>query len=299
MSIIEKALEKLGHDGSGVSDAKPVTENKDNANSKSTIELSSNIDENINVINNETDLTPSESSQTVMLDLDKMQNMGFLTPNSKNMMLIEQYRHIKLRILDKVFHKKEGSVKANNLILLTSAHSGEGKTFTSLNLALSIAYEYNYTVLFVDADIIKKSASRILELEDSSGLTDYLLNDELSLSNLLYKTNIPKLSLLPTGCFSDKATELFSSHRMFELMQELSTRYNDRIVIIDTPPLLQDSSAYALLKHVDQTLVVVEAEKTPRHIVLEALRRAPKDLDIGMILNKSNQHYGENYGYYA
>ena len=82
-------------------------------------------------------------------------------------------------------------------------------------------------------------------------------------------------------------------------MEELSTRYNDRVVIIDTPPLLQDSSAYALLKHVDQTLVVIEAEKTPRHVVFEALRRTPNSMDISLILNKSNQRYGENYGYYA
>ena len=154
-------------------------------------------------------------------------------------------------------------------------------------------------MLFIDGDVHKKTSSRILEINERPGLLDYLTGEKTELADLLLSTNIEKFTVLPNGRFHDRATELYNSKRMQLLMQELSKRYSDRLIIIDTPPLLQDTSASAIARIAGNIIMVVEAEKTPRHYVEEALRRVNRDKLMGIILNKSNQRYGSEYGYYS
>lgn len=282
MSIIEKAFEKMSENKSGQSEISQEIV-------KDTHQPARSDDKNERVAS-------SKTSKNIHIDLDELEYRGFLTPNAKNKILFEQYRRIKMPLLNKAFSDRKAT---NNIIMVTSSLSGEGKSYTALNIAMSIAYEFNYTVLHVDADLIRKTSSKMLGLDDSIGLIQYLKNDTAELSDVILSTNIPKLNLLPAGIGDDDLiTELFNSHRMQELIDELSVRYNDRIIIIDSPPIMLDMASRALLKLAKQTLFVVEAEKTPRYIVNDALEIIADVPNVGIVLNKSNQRADKNYGYY-
>ena len=306
MSIIEKALEKLG------TGQRPGKETLGEPADNSAIDIKTP-DREVSqieaaVIHAGSGVTHSEeisgdpggerrSSDSIIIDLRELDSLGFITPETQNLHIFEQYRHIKMRVL--ADDAKRKSAEINNIIVVTSAVPAEGKTYTSINLALSIAYEYNNRVLFIDGDVHKKSSSRIFGINQRAGLLDYLTGERPELADLLLTTNIEKFTVLPNGRFHERATELYNSKRMQLLMQELSERYSDRLIIMDTPPLLQDTSAAAIARHAGKIILVVEAEKTPRQFVEEALRRVNRNQLLGIILNKSNQRHGSEYGYYS
>ncbi len=279
MSIIEKALDKFDEN---------IRHNKDSV-SKSRSQKKA-----ISKKSPAGNKTKQKTSKLINIELEKLTEQGYLTPQAKNKTMFEQYRRIKMPILKKAINENQDANK--NIIMVTSSLEGEGKSFTSINLAMSIAYEYNYTILLIDADVTKKMISTVFGVKNEKGLTDYLGDDSLNLSELILKTNIPKLNVLPSGTGSERVTELLNSNKMDDLGRELSSRYNDRIIIIDTPPILQDSSSEAIKKIVHQVLFVVEAEKTPQYIVEKALGIASDVEEIGLVLNKSNQK--SNPGYY-
>ena len=306
MSIIERALEKLGRQRNfaGEIPDSPL----DHGRTGDSFPLLEDIDQQP-ALRDEPDIEmiadvgnggagpEKKSSDVVTIDLRKLDSLGFITPKTANLHLFEQYRHIKMQVLSDDLKRRSASNA--NIIVITSAVPGEGKTYSSINLALSIAYEYNHTVLFIDGDVHKKTSSRILEINERPGLLDYLTGEKTELADLLLSTNIEKFTVLPNGRFHDRATELYNSKRMQLLMQELSKRYSDRLIIIDTPPLLQDTSASAIARIAGNIIMVVEAEKTPRHYVEESLRRINRDKLLGIILNKSNQRHDSEYGYYS
>ena len=276
MSIIEKALDKLEVTGTH----KIV---------KKEVQIGKIVDEAplVTELTSEHKVQPSsKKSRRIDLDINLLDQKGYLTPNTKNRVMFEQYRRIKLPLLQKAFNQ-EGDKK--NIVMVTSSLEGEGKSFTALNLAMSVAYEYNQTVLLIDADIIKKQNSSVLGLKNEPGLIDYLTEKSSNLSDLMLSTNIPNLNILPAGRDSDRITELFNSKKMSELVKELSNRYDDRLIILDAPPLLQETSSDALKKLVHQIIFVIEAEKTPIHIIKTAHEIIKDIKDVGVVLNKSNQ----------
>ncbi len=286
MSIIEKALDKLSDPDSFNKKIKQVRENTDD---------STNIDQKTDIRSDKKADNKQHESKSIDLELEALGKRGYLTPNTNNKVLFEQYRRIKLPVLKTAFENKDGVTK--NIVMVTSSLSGEGKSFTSMNLAMSIAYEYNYTVLLIDGDITKKMSSKVLGVEGSSGLIDYLSDRENRLENLILKTNIKKLNIIPSGSYTEMITELFSSKKMTQLIQELSSRYSDRLIIIDTPPVLEDSSAKVLANLADQIVYIIEAEKTPKHVVEQGLRMLGRTTDIGIVLNKSNNRHSSSYYY--
>ena len=185
---------------------------------------------------------------------------------------------------------------------MTSALAGEGKTFTSINLAMSIAMEMDKTVLLIDADVAKPDVTARLGIEAEKGLIDVLLDDGLTLPDVLLRTDIPKLTLLPSGSRHVHSTELLASERMRQLTLELSTRYSDRIVIFDSPPLLLTSEARVLAGLMGQIVLVTEESKTPQHAVKEAVGMLDANEIVGIVMNKGAHRkdvdgYG-GYGYY-
>lgn len=287
MSIIEKALDKLGSASEAEKDQK-ARENKAGREAVQTEKEDSHRQENVG--------TTAKTSRTIELDLKGLGKLGYLTPDTDNKVLFEQYRRIKLPVLKNAFEHESGK-ENKNIVMVTSSVAAEGKSFTSMNLAMSIAYEYNYTVLLIDADVTKQMSSKVMGVEGANGLIEYLTGKEEYLENLILRTNIPKLSLIPSGSHSDMVTELYSSNRMNRLIEELSTRYNDRLIIIDTPPVLEDSSAKVLTHLADQIVYIIEAEKTPRHVVENGLRMLNRKDSIGIVLNKSNLRHNRSYYY--
>lgn len=238
-------------------------------------------------------------SDNIPLDYARLKSFGFLTPDILNITLAEQYRRIKRPILLNAFHNGKSGLTNGNLVMVTSSVPGEGKTFSSFNLAMSVANEFNYTVLYVDADVTKQTLTNCLGFSDRPGLTDILVDDNIELSDLIVGTDIANLKILPAGGKNDRITELWASSRMHELLSEISHRYSDRLVIFDAPPVLHDSSSSILARIVGQVILVIEAEKTPQHVLEETLKTISDSQYIGLILNKSNQKHSSDYGYYA
>jgi len=212
----------------------------------------------------------------------------------------EEYRLIKRPLLKNAFGQGATIVSNGNLIMVTSSLPGEGKTFTAINLAMSIATELDKTVLLVDADVAKPAVSRVLGIDTREGLVDYLLGEVGNLSDILMRTNVPKLTVLPAGKKHGHSTELLASEGMKSLLQELCHRYPDRIVIFDSPPLLATSEASVLASQMGQLVMVIEADRTSHEVVKEALALVDSSMIIGLILNKSGQIFGTDYyGSYA
>jgi len=232
-----------------------------------------------------------------------LRDKQMLNPSVPQVKLVEEYRKIKRPVLLNIANSKEGDY--SNLVMVTSSLPGEGKTFSSINLAVSVAMELDKTVLLVDSDVHKPATSQLLGVVDRFGLTDVLVSSDLDLSQVLIKTDIPKVSILSVGCSRDNSNELLASQSMSDLMKELSSRYQDRVIIIDTPPLLATNEAGLIANIVGQILVVVEAEKTSPSILEESLSLLDHERSqIGLILNKArisgkdHQYYG-HYGYTA
>jgi receptor protein-tyrosine kinase len=181
--------------------------------------------------------------------------------------------------------------------MTASALPNEGKTFTSINLAMSLALEQDITVLLVDADVAKRHISRIFGVEKEAGLLDVLKDETLDLESLIIPTDIPGLSLLPAGNRTSIATELLSSSHMERTVARLGAHSPNRIVLLDSPPLLLTSESRAIAAIVGQVVVVVNAQSTPQQAVVDAVSHIPSDKSVGFILNQCNVRASEGYYY--
>jgi protein-tyrosine kinase len=242
-------------------------------------------------------------SRRIELDMDSLAQHGIVTPRAERSHLADELRVIKRPLLRNVAGKGVAPVKNSNLIMITSAVPGEGKSFTAANLAMSMAMELDHTVLLVDADVARPSLPDLFKLPPSKGLLDVLVEPQTDLSQVMLRTNVERLSILPSGSRHPHATELLASEAMADLLEELATRYSDRIVIFDSPPLLVTTEARALASHMGQIVLVVRAERTTQAEV----RHAISLIDIApvkmLMLNQAsdpnaNGHgYGYGYGY--
>ena len=236
--------------------------------------------------------------------LKRLRQMDMLVPGSKlGPEIKNEYRRIKRPLLSNAFGKTASLVDQGNLILVTSAVPGEGKTYTSVNLALAFAQERDNTVLLIDCDVTKQGVSRMLGVERRRPeFTDLLACEDISVGDALLRTDVPGLVILPAGKPHEYITEMVASQRMERLVKEITNRYSDRIIIFDGPPLLATPEAQVLAGLVGQVVYVIEAGKTPHSIVEDALEMLPMDKAIGLVLNKSeslSNRGGYYYNYYA
>jgi protein-tyrosine kinase len=207
----------------------------------------------------------------------------------------DDYRRIKRPLIANAFGIGVPQVAEGNLVLITSALAGEGKTHTCINLALSLATERDRTVLLVDGDVPKPHVSRVFGVADQPGLLDALGDQHLRLEDLLIRTDIPRLSILPAGRWNDHATEMLASGRMRDLCVELAGRYPDRIILFDSPPLLAATEAQAIGAVAGQVVLVIAEGLTPRESVRTALSLLDDHKPVNAILNKSRRPGTEGY----
>ncbi|MDQ1830136.1 XrtA-associated tyrosine autokinase [Massilia scottii] len=242
---------------------------------------------------------PRRTTNHVELDLERMHGIGLVTAAGGRTTLVEDFRIIKRPLLKRAFAARAPGEKPGNLIMVTSSLPGEGKTFCSINLAMSIAMELDHTVLLIDADVARPSVLRTLGLPAHRGLMDLLLDDKLDMSDVMLRTNVNTLSILPAGSNNPRATELLASQAMSTFVYEIANRYPDRIVIFDSPPLLLTSEAHVLASHMGQIALVVEAEGTTQHAVKESLRQLEGCSNVNLIYNKTREFPGtETYDYH-
>lgn len=246
--------------------------------------------------------TEGHTRNYFQFDHAQLKKQGMIVPDNTRSLIKEEFRQIKRPLLQNIAKTGEMQPQYPNLIMVTSALPGEGKSFNAINLALSIAAERDKTVLLVDADVIKPSVERYIGMHAEIGLIDYLERDNLELSQVLVKTDLDNLSILPAGNSHPFSAELLACEAMKELMQEFATRYSDRVVIFDSPPLLSTSEASILADMMGQIVLVVSAGTTTQEEVKQALDRLPDNehIAIGTVLNKSSySQTGSYYGYYG
>jgi protein-tyrosine kinase len=236
----------------------------------------------------------------VELDLAHMRDSGMVTAAGGRTPLVEDFRIIKRPLIKRALAERMPGEKPGNLIMITSSLPGEGKTYCAINLAMSIAMELDHTVLLVDADVARPSVLRVLGLPAQRGLMDILLDEKVDMGDVMLRTNVDTLTILPAGRSDPRATELLASQTMSNFVTEIANRYPDRIVIFDSPPLLLTSEAHVLASHMGQIVVVVEAETTTQHAVKESLRQLEGLNNVNLIYNKTREFPGveETYDYH-
>lgn len=235
------------------------------------------------------------------IDLPNLERAGYLVPHASRSRLMDEFRGIKRPLLANAQGgKTTAPVERGNLIMITSSLPGEGKTFTSINLAMSMAMELNHSVLLVDADATRMAAAQRLGVATSPGLIDLLLDPTLDLADVELATNVETLTVLPAGTQNERATEILSSQAMRDLLDRLAAHQQDRIVIFDAPPLLPSAEARVLAPQMGQIVLVVHAGKTHQGSVLQALSTLEECPLVMTLLNQSRTPSSASpYGYYA
>ena len=293
MNSIEKALQKQNQK---VSDQKKEPELQKMSESKAVPQQNS-VEK---ALQKQAETKGNNIASSIQIDFELLEQKGFVSTNSQRQLINEEYRAIKRKLLDNAFGPLSKSLNNSNIIMVTSSRPGEGKTFTAINLALSIALEKDKTVLLVDADVLRPNVMKTLELKNTEGLMEYLLGECEDISEVMYKTNLDNLRIIPAGKSHHLSTELLASEKMFAAVEEFANRYTDRVVIVDTPPLLGINETAILANLAGQALVVTEESKTKLVDVEHAVKQLNPDMAIGFIVNKSEKvtSDGSGYGYY-
>lgn len=313
MSIVERAADKLRQTDPDTQDASPRQADAATVAPEQRIRdhVAAAGRQHIGASSTPTTSAPAQAEPRTRLAVDfkKLRRAGLLPAVAAEAMVAREYQRIKRPLLANANGHANGHANGGmqapgmadaNRFMVASAIPGEGKTFTSFNLALSLAKERDYSVILIDGDVIKPSISRALGLGDSQGLTDILADDSIAFNDTVIQTNVPRLSVMPAGQRHDEATELIASHRMNWLMNELG-RDPNRMILFDSSPLLATAEAQALAMAVGQILLVVKAGSTGRAAVESALSLvAAPDKSVSLILNQSRKAYGDYYaGYYG
>ena len=242
-------------------------------------------------------------TRRVSIDMDAMRAEGLLTLDAERSVIAEEFRLVKRPLLLKAFATGENKIRNGNLIMVASGRPGEGKTFCSINLAMSVALERDLTVMLIDADVAKPSIPATMGFEAELGLIDLIADDRLDVADVLLRTDVENLTILPAGRPHHLATELLASERMEQLIVEIAERYPDRVIIIDSSPVLMSSVPGVLALYVGQVVFVVQAEKSTQTSIDAALGLISACENINLLLNKTRsiggaEKFGAYYGYY-
>jgi exopolysaccharide/PEP-CTERM locus tyrosine autokinase len=235
--------------------------------------------------------------QGVTIDQDALRAAGMLPPVHQEHELAQQYRRIKRPLINNALGRGVAQLARGNLIMITSAVPGEGKTFNSLNLALSMRLEEDVTVLLVDGDFVNPRLTQILGLESRVGLLDIVKDPALAAETAIVPTDFPGLAFLPAGSQEANATELVASARMHQVVSKLGTDNPARLVLFDSAPLLVTTESQALAHFAGQVVMVVHADQTPQHAVFDALETLAEDKPVFLVLNQTTRHSHSGYYY--
>jgi protein-tyrosine kinase len=210
---------------------------------------------------------------------------GLLPPEQQARVIMQQLRQIKRPLIANAMRAANGQPPGTQ-IMVASSLAGEGKTFMALNLALSLAQEKDLQVILVDADVLKPQLSRVFGIEHEPGLLDALRDNSMDIGSIVRHTDVPNLSVVSAGHRTENSTELLASARMEQLAQAFGSAQDRRIVVFDTSPLLLTTESQALAQVAGQVVMVVRAESTPQHTVLDAVTHLPNRGAVSLVLNQ-------------
>ena len=241
---------------------------------------------------------PVSTAPVARLNMGALRRSGMINPEIKTSTIANEFRNIKRKLLLAARDKKSREL-INNLIMVTSTMPAEGKTFTSMNLALSLAAERDVQVLLMDADLHRPSIGKFFENTKPAGLSDLLTDASKKLEDVVCRCDtVPNLGVLFSGKHVDDSPELIASTRMRDLLVDISERYRDRIVVIDTPPALTSFEPAILASHVHQTVMVISAQHAGRHQIEKALDSVSACHNINLLFNKAPKWEQKDGGYY-
>lgn len=300
MSTIEKAAAKLVAKKKIIPPSDKEIENR----APEMGDISVEVGKKDNKVVEKDGVTPPSNiiHQTCQLDFEMLAENGFLVPGHDNHQQSQEFRRIKRPLLLNQQPKIAAELsRPTNVIFITSAMPGEGKTFVSLNLALSLAAELDKRVLLVDGDAAKQDLSRWMGIDEQPGLVDLLVSGQSYGESSIIDTNVERLQVMPCGAMVDNLDELYASHLMDSLLSGLASFDPSRILIVDGPPLIPTTEASVLAQRMGQVVLVVEANKTPQSAVEQAASQLQGCQLVSTLLNKAtgsaNTAYGYGYGY--
>lgn len=239
-------------------------------------------------------------ARRISVNRESLRAEGYLPESSCDRQFADHYRQIKRPLIASALASADPQAACPRLIMMASALPGDGKTFTSINLALSMARERDISVVLVDADVAKPHISRIFGVDQEPGLLESLGDATLDVESLVLPTDVNNLSILPAGKPHDGATELLASARMAAVLARLVQRNPRRIVLFDSPPILVSTESRELINAAGQVVLVVRSGKTPRQAVLDALAQMREGCPVSLVLNQGRISAGSAYygGYY-
>jgi exopolysaccharide/PEP-CTERM locus tyrosine autokinase len=230
---------------------------------------------------------PPVIHRKMTVDRARLRAEGALPPVNHERDLAEQFRRIKRPLVAYALTPADdGTSASRHIIVVASAIPGEGKTFTAVNLAISLSQEKDVSVLLVDGDIAKPHVSEMFGMRGERGLFDALADDTVDAESLIVDTDIPGLSFLAAGVSHNGAAELLASNRMNALMTQVVARESCRLVVIDSPPLLLTNESRELVNVAGQIVLVVHATSTEQSAVTDAVALIPEGKNVGLILNQ-------------
>jgi receptor protein-tyrosine kinase len=308
MSIVERALQKAQQSGRKDKPASPPPAAAAPSPAAELPAAPSAADvpyRNVNAAEEFSALTSRDLKAMVQLDFESLRAAGRIPADDLARQVDDEVRRIKWPLLNAIAGQEGVEPARNNVVLVTSALPGEGKTFTSLNLALSIVRDREMRVVLVDGDVARPGLTPALGLEGRAGLNDVLEDTSLDVSAVTYQTDVQGLFFVPAGRWNDHAPEFFAGSRMPQVIQELSRRVGHGVIIFDSPPLLATNEAQALTRYVGQVLLVVRADETEQQAVVDALALVDRSASVQAVLNRVtpslvSRYYGQYYyGYGA
>jgi protein-tyrosine kinase len=240
----------------------------------------------------------SKAANRLVIDVNALRAGGYVPEVGKDQQFADHYRRIKRPLIEKAL-SGDAAGGEPRIIMVASAVPGDGKTFTSINLAFSMARERDISVLLVDSDVAKHHITDIFGLRERKGLLDALTDESLDPEALVVPTSSSGFSILPAGTRMEGTAELVSSNRMRQIVASLCARNPRRILLLDSPPLLITDEGRALVKIAGQVVLVVRAGETPRHAVQAAIGMFDEKQAGGLILNQVEAGFTEGYYGYA
>jgi len=250
-------------------------------------------------------LTSRDMKRIVEIDFAKLRELGRMPPDDSSHQNEEEMRRIKWPLLAALGGRGGAEPARNQVVLVTSAEPSEGKSYTSLNLALSIVRDREMRVILVDGDVALPGITATLGLDGANGLNDVLDDPSLDVNDVIYRTTVDGLFFVPAGKWHDHSPELIAGSRMPQIIQDLGSRVGNGVVILDSPPLLATNEAQVATRYVGHVLMVVRADRTEQQAVLDALALIDKSTPVSAVLNGVeasllSKYYGQYYyGYGA
>jgi protein-tyrosine kinase len=219
-----------------------------------------------------------QMSEVNLLDYSELDAARIIYPSMRDICTLNTYRELRTKLIQK-------AGKNNFTVMVSSLAAGGGGSYVSVNLAAAFALDFEKTALLVDCNHTSPCSEKLLSTAVDFGLTDFLVDPGLAVSDIIYATGIPRLRLTPMGNQVSAESEFFTSDRMDEFISEVKSRYAERFTIIDAPPMNSSPDARVLADLCDYSVLVVPYGRVTKAQISAGINSIPTDKFAGLVFN--------------